>query len=59
MPTVRLADYMGEEVDLLKLDVEGAAWDILEDLCQAGMLESRLGRILDALDRFGSAVTFP
>src|ERR1035441_6582175 len=37
--TVRLSDYITEDVDLLKLDVEGSEMAILEDLMAAGKLE--------------------
>ncbi|MBP7745657.1 MAG: FkbM family methyltransferase [Phycisphaerae bacterium] len=30
VPTVRLADYLGEPVDLLKMNIEGAEWDVLQ-----------------------------
>jgi FkbM family methyltransferase len=31
VPTVRLRDYLGERIDLLKLDIEGAELPVLED----------------------------
>ena len=31
MPTSRLRDYLGEPIDLLKLDIEGAEVDVLLD----------------------------
>ena len=37
--TVRLSDYITEDIDLLKLDVEGSEMAILEDLIAAGKLE--------------------
>jgi hypothetical protein len=37
--TVRLSDYINEDVDLLKLDVEGSEMAILEDLMAADKLE--------------------
>ncbi len=37
--TVRLSDYIDGPVDLLKLDVEGAEFDVLEDLCATGKIE--------------------
>jgi len=37
--TVRLSDYITEDVDLMKLDVEGSEMAILEDLIAAGKLE--------------------
>ena len=35
VPTVRLRDYLREPVDLLKLDVEGAELEVLEDCADA------------------------
>jgi len=73
--TTRLADRIAGKVDLLKLDIEGAEWAVLEDLCSTGSLrhvrklivefhgwvqEARaLGRILAALAEFGFFCTFP
>jgi FkbM family methyltransferase len=37
--TIRLSDYINEDVDLLKLDVEGSEMAILEDLMAADKLE--------------------
>ena len=31
VPTVRLRDYLGDTVDLLKIDIEGAELPVLED----------------------------
>jgi FkbM family methyltransferase len=31
VPTVRLRDYLGQEVDLLKMNIEGAEWEALAD----------------------------
>lgn len=75
VPTVRLADRFTAEVDLLKLDIEGAEWALLQDLYQTEALarvdnlivefhgwpnEARsLGKILTALDQLGFAFTFP
>jgi FkbM family methyltransferase len=42
---LRLSDTITEEVDLLKIDVEGAEWDILEDLRESGTL-SKVHRII-------------
>jgi FkbM family methyltransferase len=35
---VRLSDQLKETVDLLKLDVEGAEWDVIEDLTSTGRI---------------------
>ena len=43
--TVRLSDYIDQDVDLLKLDVEGSEMAILEDLIEAGKL-ARVRRII-------------
>lgn len=36
VPAVRLADRITGPVDLLKLDVEGAEYDVIRDLCRTG-----------------------
>lgn len=38
VPVVRLSDSITGPVDLLKIDVEGAEWDILEDLVATGKM---------------------
>jgi FkbM family methyltransferase len=38
VPTVRLRDYLDDTVDLLKIDIEGAEWPVLEDC--AGLLDN-------------------
>ena len=38
VPVVRLSDAITGPVDLLKIDVEGAEWDIIEDLIAAGKM---------------------
>jgi FkbM family methyltransferase len=69
VPSVRLRQYVTEPVDLLKMDVEGAEWDILADtedrlhLVHEIIVEfhhvpadpSRLNRILALLGRQGFA----
>jgi FkbM family methyltransferase len=42
---VKLSDYIDREVDLLKLDVEGAEWDVFADLRNSGAL-SRIKRMI-------------
>lgn len=34
VPAIRLADYIQQPVDLLKLDIEGAEYEVLLDLCE-------------------------
>jgi FkbM family methyltransferase len=36
--SVRLADLITEPVDLLKLDIEGAEFEVLRDLCESGKI---------------------
>ncbi len=36
---VRLADWITEPVDLLKLDIEGAEYEVFRDLCETGKIE--------------------
>jgi len=38
VPVVRVSDYVTEKVALLKLDVEGAEWDVMQDLKATGRL---------------------
>jgi FkbM family methyltransferase len=38
VPCVRLADYITERVDFLKLDIEGAEYPVLLDLCESGKI---------------------
>jgi len=67
VPAVRLRDYLDEPVDFLKLNIEGAEWDVLAD-CDDRLkyvremvieyhhlphLPRTLHRILDLLDRRG------
>lgn len=35
---VRLSDHITETVDLLKLDVEGAEWEVIEDITSSGKI---------------------
>lgn len=75
VPTIRLADMMTEPVDLLKLDIEGAEWEVLEDLFATGSMgkvrrmicefharrgkREALGSLLDRLANLGFAFTLP
>lgn len=75
VPAVRLADQIARKVDLLKMDIEGAEWAVLDDLGRSGALrhvrnlivefhgwtkEGRtLGNILTSLVEFGFTYTFP
>ena len=38
VPTIRLAEYVDETIDLLKLDIEGSEYDVLLDLCASGKI---------------------
>lgn len=38
VPTATLSDYVGEELDLLKLDVEGAETEVISELAASGAL---------------------
>lgn len=73
--TVRLADTITQRVDLLKLDIEGAEWDVLADLCDSGALRlvdklicefhgrrgnrEALGSLLSKVSSLGFNFTFP
>jgi FkbM family methyltransferase len=75
VPTVRFARWFEEPVDLLKLDIEGGEWRVLEDLLSSGAMRTvenaiielhgrsseggALGRILQGLDESGFSFTFP
>ena len=39
VPAIRLADFVRERVDLLKLDIEGAEYAVIEDLCRTRKIE--------------------
>jgi FkbM family methyltransferase len=53
VPTVRLRDYLDQEVDLLKLDVEGVETDLLEDC------KDRLGNVRNLFVEYHSFVGRP
>ena len=73
--TVRLADYITEDVDMLKLDIEGAEWQVLRDLGKQDLLKrvrhmviefhgthdnsKLIGEILSMLTLNGFSFTFP
>jgi FkbM family methyltransferase len=38
VPAVRLADWITEPVDMLKVDIEGAEFELLADLCATGKI---------------------
>jgi FkbM family methyltransferase len=40
VPQVRLSQFVDREVDFLKLDVEGAEWNVVNDLVSTGKLRS-------------------
>jgi FkbM family methyltransferase len=70
---VRLANYLETQVDLLKLDIEGAEYEVLLDLCESGKIDMvrhiicevhgdattthRLAAILHALGEHGFCCT--
>jgi FkbM family methyltransferase len=74
VPAVRLADYITDTVDMLKLDIEGAEYTVLQDLCDTGAIAhvqriicefhgwapvaGQTGRLLEALHQAGFATTF-
>lgn len=73
--TIRLADRLKDPVDLLKLDIEGAEWEVLADLCDSGALDRvshlivefhgrrnhryTFGRLLSQIAEAGFDFTFP
>ncbi len=73
IPAVRLADYVNGPVDLLKLDIEGAEFEVINDLAQTGKLSNifaiagelhakpshagKVGRLLTTLHEHGFKVT--
>lgn len=73
VPTLRLSDQIHEAVDLLKLDVEGAEYKVIDELAASGMLslirriaaelhrrgdaQAELACLLSTLDKFGFAYT--
>lgn len=74
VPSIRLADYINQPVHLLKLDIEGAEYDVLHDLCHSGQISlvqklicefhgsaenrHRLGAVLASLQQQGFRTTF-
>lgn len=72
--SVRLADYIEEPIDLLKIDIEGAEYDVLSDLCETGKIRrvnhligefhgrrqacQRLGEVVSKLSQNGFKLTF-
>ena len=71
---VRLSDYITETIDLLKLDIEGAEYVVLQDLCDTGKVDKiqriicefhgwspvakKTGSLLEALSQVGMVCTF-
>jgi FkbM family methyltransferase len=69
VPVERLSDYLSEEVDFVKLNVEGSELDVLQEAAASGMLSNvsglaieyhgwagkpqRLGTLLDLLSEHG------
>lgn len=51
----RLSDYLTGPVDLFKLDVEGAEWDIFEDLVTSGKIALIQRMIIEYHHRIGGA----
>ncbi len=70
----RLANYINQRVDLLKMDVEGAEYRVLEDLCRADKMkwvdrlvcevhirqsdDAALGKLLSSLSSAGFSFVF-
>jgi len=52
---VKLSDHITEDVDLLKLDVEGAEWDVLADLVESGKLARVRRMAIEYHHRIGGA----
>jgi FkbM family methyltransferase len=57
VPAVRLADRITGTVDLLKMDIEGAEFEVLADLCQTGKIRHVRRLICEAHSRDGNAGT--
>ncbi|PYP86067.1 MAG: hypothetical protein DMF61_14630 [Blastocatellia bacterium AA13] len=71
---IRLADLINEPVDMLKMDIEGAEYSVIRDLCQSGKVglvrrlaceihgrddkNDRLGDLLSILTAAGLRLTF-
>jgi FkbM family methyltransferase len=56
---VRLADFVKDRVDLLKLDIEGAEYAVLDDLCQTRKIEHIDKIICEVHGRSGDKERFP
>lgn len=75
VPAVRLSKRLNRHVDLLKLDIEGAEWDVLMDVIDSDAIRNvqnlivefhgwksegrKLGIILTGLSKHGFSTTFP
>ena len=71
---IRLADYINQPIDLLKLDIEGAEFAVIQDLCETGKIshvkcficevhgrghdKSLLADMLKLLEKHGFSFTF-
>lgn len=71
--SINLSDQIAQPIDLLKMDIEGAEYDVLLDLCETGKISFikriicefhgtanssyRLGEILSALNSVGFHIT--
>jgi len=54
VPAVRLADLITQSVDLLKLDIEGAEFDVVLDLCRTGAIQNVRRLICEIHQRSGN-----
>jgi FkbM family methyltransferase len=52
---VKLSDYITERVDLLKLDVEGSEWDVMQDLVKSQKLSEVDRIVIEYHHRIGGA----
>ena len=72
--TIRLSDLINKPIDLLKIDIEGAEFRVINDLCQSGKIDivkriigeihlksedgMELGRLVKNLSSAGFNITF-
>lgn len=57
--SVRLADFIKDRVDLLKLDIEGAEYAVIDDLCQTRKIEQVDKIICEVHGRSRDKARFP
>jgi len=58
VPAVRLSDWITEPVELLKMDIEGAEFEVLNDLCATGKIRQVRRLACEVHNRDGNGAQF-